>query len=252
MITATTTAIVTREGTTMGTARIAFLFTLFASQAFVFGNQKDVVHHPAPRQPIFLSISWYETLKKEVPPPPAIGSEAQALDETELLEMMRTRTKADCKQARAEMAVSLDTFFGPRAGLLTASQVKAQSAFFEQVRNDSDYFIQRLKKDFPRKRPFLYVNGVKPCVKKEVTMAYPSGHAVLSRLFALILSDQDPARATAYQTRADEIARHRVIAGMHHPSDIALGKKLADKIHAQLKRSPQFLEAQKASRVTTD
>lgn len=40
--------------------------------------------------------------------------------------------------------------------------------------------------------------------------------------------------------RADEAALLRVIGGVHHPSDIAAGKLLADSLYREFLSSPDF------------
>ena len=76
---------------------------------------------------------------------------------------------------------------------------------------------------------------------KEVTGAYPSGHAVLSKLYALILTDLQPQLKEELEARAQQIADHRVLSGMHHRSDINAGRKVAELTYAKLKKSKKFL-----------
>jgi len=49
-----------------------------------------------------------------------------------------------------------------------------------------------------------------------------------------------PDKKEALLARAEEIAQHRVVVGMHFPHDVAGGKKLAELIVAELKKSPDF------------
>lgn len=169
-----------------------------------------------------------------------MGSEAQQRDERELLVRQAKRSESDCVRARSEVYVTLPVFFGGNIGLLSDAETNILSPFFAKVRNDADYYIQMLKKEFQRKRPHLYVGGISPCVPKEVTAAYPSGHATLSKLFALILSDFFPDRKAALLARADQISLDRVISGMHHPSDIEAGKRLAGLVYSVLKHSSEY------------
>lgn len=195
------------------------------------------VHHPEPKDPIYLSKASYDTIKQALPPPPMPQSSEQAEDERELFSLQRSRSAQDCNAAMSEVFVSLGSFYGKPYGPLDERSIEKLTAFFEQVRNDADYYIQRLKRDFPRKRPFLYLSGLNRCVPREVTGAYPSGHAVLSKLFALILSDIDPQSRNAFEARGAEIGKHRVVSGMHHPTDVAAGRALASLIYSQLKVS---------------
>lgn len=200
----------------------------------------EVVHHPAPKDPTFISAALYPTFKKALPLPPAPQDARQKKDEAELFDWQSKRQEKDCAEAKSEVMVSLESFYGPKSTLLTQTEVKKWTVFFEHVRNDADFFIQKLKKDFPRQRPFLYLTDLHPCVPREVTGAYPSGHAVLSKLFALILSDLYPERQTKLELRGQEIGQHRVLSGMHHPSDIEAGRELASLIYQELKKSPSF------------
>lgn len=217
---------------------ILFLVALAATQVGI--ASKDVVVHPAPKEPRFLSAGWYPTLKAQVGAPPKANSPEQKKDEEALRNYQATRSTEDCQRAQSEVFVSLENFFGKPRGPLESATVKPLSDFFEQIRNDGDYFVQKLKKEFPRKRPFLYVKGIEPCVPKEVTDAYPSGHAVLSRLYALVLTDFFPEQKAAIEKRADQIAEDRILAGMHHPSDIATGRLIGEKIYAELQKSEKY------------
>ncbi len=213
-----------------------------------FGS--DTVIHPTPKTPIFLSESIYTKLKSEVAEPPQPGSEAQLRDEAELFKAQLARTEEQCRQAEFVVLVSLKSFYGQPMGPLTDKEVIKLTSLFEQIRNDGDFFIQKMKVDFPRQRPFLYISGLEPCVRKEVTGAYPSGHAALSTLYALILSDLFPEHAAQFKQRADEIAQSRILSGMHHPSDIESGKELGAVLYKELKQSLKFKKALKEAKGT--
>jgi acid phosphatase (class A) len=200
----------------------------------------DVVRHPVPKDPVYIDASWYDTLQAQFPPPPSKGDERQRRDEDELIRSQGERTASDCAEAKSEVSVSLAAFFGPPHGPLDATAVARLKPFIERIGNDGDFFIQKLKTKYPRQRPFAYVENVRPCVPKEVTDAYPSGHATLSRLFALILGDLYPEHREALDLRARQIGAHRVLSGMHHPSDIVAGRDIGDLLYKRLRLSPQF------------
>jgi acid phosphatase (class A) len=215
----------------------------------LFANDNDVVVHPAPKNPIYLDASLYESFKNKIPAPPTPQSLAQQNDESELFKLQASRSASDCAQAKEEVFVSLQSFFGAPRGFLNETDITLLSPFFEQVRNDGDYFIQKMKVDFPRQRPFAYINGLSPCIPKEVTGAYPSGHATLSKLYALILKEFFSGNGEQLETRAAEIGRHRVLSGMHHPTDIESGRKLAELIYVELRKSKKYRnEVRKLSR----
>lgn len=223
--------------------KITLLLFIIAFPVLSFAENKDVVHHPAPKDPIYIDGKLYNSVKANVPKPPEMQSSSQKNDEAELLKLQKSRTTADCAQAKEEVFVSLKSFYGKPSGTLNPPEVEKLSAFFEQIRNDADFFIQQMKKDFPRQRPFLYMKDINPCVPKEVTGAYPSGHATLSRLYALILSDLFPDRKATFESRSLEIGKHRVLVGMHHPTDIESGRKLAELLYGEFKLSKKYQEA---------
>lgn len=201
---------------------------------------QDVVHHPAPKEPVFIASVLYPELKKALIPPPGKDTPQQKKDEELLLEAQTSRTEIDCNRAKSEVFVSLETFFGPTYGLFDVTTIEKLAPFFEQLRNDGDYFIQKLKVDFPRQRPFLYMEKIQPCVPKEVTGAYPSGHATLARLYSLVLANLYPKLKSKLEKRGNEIAQDRVLSGMHHPSDIENGKLVGTWLFEQFMKSTKF------------
>ena len=49
-----------------------------------------------------------------------------------------------------------------------------------------------------------------------------------------------PARRAEFLARADEAARNRALAGVHHPTDVEAGKLLAGTLYKQLLKQPAF------------
>jgi acid phosphatase (class A) len=119
----------------------------------------------------------------------------------------------------------------------------AQAAeFFQHVRADTFHIADRLKRQYDRTRPYARDATVHPCISmpKGGRYSYPSGHSTLGWEFGLVLSDLVPARRAAFLSHAEQIAQDRVIGGVHHPSDVAAGRVLAEEIHAVLLKSPAF------------
>ena len=55
-----------------------------------------------------------------------------------------------------------------------------------------------------------------------------------------MLSDLVPPGKKEFFARADAAALDRVIGGVHPPSDLEAGKRLADKLYRKYKKSPVF------------
>lgn len=214
------------------------LITLFTATAAL--AKPEVVHRQKPTPPVYLSEEFYPALKKTIPLPPSKGSPIQTEDERVLLEYQHNRTAKDCAAAKEEIFFNIEKFYSKPIGSLDKPTVQKLTPFFKQVVNDADVFTQKLKKEFPRKRPFVYIKEIHPCVARETTMSYPSGHAIAAKLMALILSDLYPKEREAIEARAVEVGKHRVQAGMHHPSDIEVGRQVAITLYEEMKNSPKF------------
>lgn len=223
----------------------SLFFTTIAARA------SEYAQHPQPHDPVFLDKSFYTELSKALPPPPQSGSTQQKSDEQTLLMLQSKRTKTDCERANSEALVDFDAFFRKPSGPLTKDELDQIRSLITEVDQDAYYFINKLKKEYPRERPFLYVAKLQPCVPKEKTLAYPSGHAAVSALIAMVAGDIFPAKAESLKHRAELIANDRVLGGVHHPSDIASGKIIASAIYEKLQKTKLFREAiQKTKRET--
>ena len=176
---------------------------------------------------------------RAVPAAPADGSYEDREDFRALLDWQAKRTPAQCNAAKAEMSHDYETFFGKMQlfGGATPPQVKD---FFKNVAEDSVAAHKYLKDVYKRERPFVRDARIKPCLPRVQGLSYPSGHSAMSRLFALILSDLLPQRRAELMAKADESALFRVIGGVHHPTDTAAGKALADALYKELRKRPDF------------
>lgn len=168
------------------------------------------------------------TIRKMLGPYPPLGSAESLKDFDVLLEYQRTRTEAECEEASLEESANLISLFGGPKGPLTKKEAKRLQLRFLTVYAEGGANIYLAKKIFKRPRPYLANTELKPCIDREGSYAYPSGHTALARLFARLLSRIYPERAGAFMERADEVATNRILGGVHHPTDIVSGKKLGD------------------------
>jgi len=175
----------------------------------------------------------------EIAAPPAPGSPEDKKDFETLLDWQARRTEADCGKANAQASADYDKFFGDISPFPAPLPPEASTILFH-VYFDAGKTVSAAKKRFARERPFRRNKELTPCLGRIAGLSYPSGHATVSRLFALLLSDLDPARRAAFMARADQAALNRVIGGVHHPSDIEAGKLLGNAIYADLQQTPSF------------
>lgn len=176
---------------------------------------------------------------RAVPAAPADGSAADKADFRTLLDWQARRTSAQCAAARLEMEHNYDVFFG-KISPFGSPAPEPVKVFFNNVAKDSVMAHKYLKDVYKRERPFVRDARVTPCLPRVQGLSYPSGHSAMSRLFALILSDLVPSRRAEFLARADEAALNRVIGGVHHPTDTAAGKALADALYKELLKRPGF------------
>ncbi len=175
------------------------------------------------------------------PAPPSEGSKEDLADIASIREWETKRTAGQCAEANAEAHADFDEFFGPISPLPRPLPRKAAKVM-KRIKTGTDYVIWELKDRFKRPRPFHRDANLNPCLGRIGGLSYPSGHATLSRMYALVLSDLAPERRQEFMTRGDEAALFRVIGGVHHPSDIEAGKQLAETLYAMYVKSPAFLK----------
>jgi len=173
------------------------------------------------------------------PAPPEAGSKKDKADLAAVLLWQGRRTPADCARANAGAHAAYEEFFGDISPF-PEPLPEAAAAIFRRVKTETDGAAADVKELFKRPRPFLRDAALEPCLGRVGGLAYPSGHATISRLFALMLADLVPARKKEFFARADAVSLDRVIGGAHHPSDIEAGKKLADKLYRAYKKSAAF------------
>lgn len=175
----------------------------------------------------------------DFPSPPEAGSKKDKADLAVVLSWQSKRGPQDCARANAGAHAGYEEFFGDISPF-TKPLPEEAAVIFRRVKTETDGAAADIKEIFKRPRPFLRDPALQPCLGRIGGLSYPSGHATISRLFALMLADLVPSGKSSFLARADEAALDRVIGGVHHPSDIEAGKKLADKLYRAYKKSPVF------------
>jgi acid phosphatase (class A) len=161
---------------------------------------------------------------------PALGTLAGQSDLDTLLEYQETRTKEMCDYAASQDSVSLKSLFVNNNGPLSKKEARWLKIRLAPLYAEAGYNILKAKKLYNRPRPYDSHPELKPCIPKETSMAYPSGHTTLGRALGRVLSEIYPERAALFMKRADEISENRMIGGVHYPTDVVAGKILGDEI----------------------
>lgn len=173
-----------------------------------------------------------------IPPPPANGSPEDRADLQAVKDWTRTRTKEMCDRFAVQKNAQIRTFFS-QAPNYTPEQEK----IFCRVISDVTKAVGILKDSWGRPRPPARDSSIRTCPGGSSSgQAYPSGHAAISRAYALLLAQMDPANANRYFEEAKQAGLYRVIGSVHHPLDIIAGAELSDVMFAKMLENPAFQE----------
>lgn len=221
-----------------------FIVLLLSLSFFACQSTPPAINAPAAvaasRGPVYLGPELIDVIKAQIPDYPKKGSAAQSIDEFALRKFQKSRTEKECERAHSEVIITLQSFYGKPYGQLDEKQVEVLIPLFDQIRVDAGFYIGQIKRSYNRSRPYDYMKDLTPCVPLEKSLSYPSGHSTLAVLYALILADVFPDKAGLLKARADIIAQDRVLAGVHHPSDISGGKKLGQVLYSEIVKSPRY------------
>ena len=113
------------------------------------------------------------------------------------------------------------------------------------ARAGADLFpiIGASKDHYQRPRPFVVEQGpvcVTTSPQFAASGAYPSGHAAMGWLYALLLAEADPAKAAAIGARGRAYGERRVVCGVHYVSDVEAGRTVSTAVVAALHGAADF------------
>jgi acid phosphatase (class A) len=119
----------------------------------------------------------------------------------------------------------------------------AAFALFDAVRVDMTRAVDMIKaQGAQRVRPHQRDPRVKPSLSIEGhgSNSWPSGRAAATRVWAGVLTDLFPERAPQLEAAADRSATLRLIGGVHYPTDLVEGKRLADMFLERLRANSTY------------
>lgn len=104
--------------------------------------------------------------------------------------------------------------------------------------------VAKLQHGGSRARPYIEDPAIIPCetdyLRATDMQSYPSGHAANGYAAALVLSAIMPERRTALVARGIRYGDNRVVCGVHHPGDVAEGRRIAAAYVAALGHDEAF------------
>jgi acid phosphatase (class A) len=178
-------------------------------------------------------------LRQAMGPPPAAGSEAASNDLAILLWLQNARTP----EMEANTWLTLDRnpmLFSRAMGVdlqqATPTLTAGLRAFLAPINAE----MGRFKRDFARPRPFVQYPQIQPCLPREDSASYPSGHSTWYRATAELLADLIPERRERLLSVGYHGGASRATCGAHFPSDVEAGQRLGAVAARQVIATPQW------------
>ena len=167
-----------------------------------------------------------------IPPPPAPGSAAYALDVEVAQNTFALRNTSRFALAASDFDLKLSHFVDDFSCALNVQITNENAPYLYNLlsRSFSDIAMSTYaaKNHYGRKRPFQ-VNGEPIAVPEaksflEKDPSYPSGHTALGWGFALILSEINPDHADRILDRGRAFGESRMVCNHHWYSDVVWGR----------------------------
>jgi acid phosphatase (class A) len=195
-----------------------------------------------------------------IPPPPATGSTALALD----LEISK-KSAALLNTPRWTLAISdADLAFPHAAGTfsctlnvpITEKDTPHLYMLLRRTLTDLGLATYSTKIYYNRTRPFV-LNKEPMCSPEDKAFlekdgSYPSGHTAIGWGWALILTEISPGQTDAILARGHAYGESRNVCNVHWHSDVAQGRLVAAGTVARLHADPGFLADLAAARAELD
>lgn len=110
---------------------------------------------------------------------------------------------------------------------------------------DTNAYTALAKIGHERARPYIEDSRIVPCqtnyLRVNDRQSYPSGHAANGYVAALVISATIPDRSEVLLARGIRYGDNRVVCGVHHPSDVEQGQRIAIAVFEKLRLQKQFL-----------
>jgi acid phosphatase (class A) len=189
-------------------------------------------------------------LSNLLPPPPAAGSIAAQHDLQAVLAAQQARTPTDMAAAKADSERSVFRFADVLGPGLQPNALPKTAAFFQRTADLDKREVKDAKNYWRHPRPSVVSNQVHPLsVEKPNDWSYPSGHATFGYTTAVLLANMLPEKRAAIFARAEVYAEHRIVMGVHFPSDIEAGDVAGTVIAAEIMQDPQWRQGYEAARL---
>ena len=191
-----------------------------------------------------------------IPPPPAEGSAALALDEEVSRKNLALRDtprwKVAIEDANLMFPEAAGTFSCALGLPITEQETPHLYMLLRRTLADAGLSTYTAKNNYQRKRPFMKNNEPTCTPDEEAHLrkdgSYPSGHTAIGWAWALILSEIAPDRADAVLARGRAFGESRNVCNVHWHSDVVEGRFMGAAAVARLHADPAFLAELEAAK----
>ena len=183
-----------------------------------------------------------------IPPPPAEGSAALALDEavSQNSRTLRGTARWDLatEDANLKFPQAAATFSCALNASITEQDTPRLITLLRRSEEDAHHSTYAAKNHYKRTRPFV-VNKEPTCTPNDEkhlrnSGSYPSGHTAIGWAWALILSEVAPEKTDAILSRGQAFGQSRVLCNVHWQSDVIEGRLMGAATVARLHSDPEF------------
>ena len=211
--------------------------------AFCLPSAAQTINDCSAAEIYFTGTHWFApiVIAPSLAPPSAAVTKA---DLAELHKIQDARTPAT---VAAAMADSNELSMAIYASFLPIDKEKLPSTWklSQHLCQEAAQIAGNIKHVYNRPRPYEEDTTLTPVCFSDVKIigsSYPSGHTITGYLEGLALIDLLGSRRVEILKRAAEFARNREVCGVHHPTDVAAGKLVAERLYLKLKTNPVFQE----------
>lgn len=183
-----------------------------------------------------------------LPAPPRDGSPEAEADLTAVRQAQAWRTEEQVAWAKLVERDQVFNYANVIGAWFTKERLPRLAELFARVGTDMRAINRAAKLPFQRPRPTEVDASVVPCVTVPTSTSYPSGSAMQAWVWGELLAEIFPYRREEILERAERAAWGRVIGGVHFPSDLVGGKRLAAVYLGEAWKNPEFQDAVEAAR----
>ncbi len=216
-------------------------------------------------------------LTRLLAPPPG-DDDTRTRDLAAVHAAQQARTASQVVQVEAANAVDVFHFAGVLGPRFASDRVPLTARFFSRVYRSTLPYLSATKACWNRPRPFVVDPTLAPLERSlastklrpaqphdpvqfppdslckaptgasPYSYSYPSGHAMVGTVMAILLAEMVPERNEALFAAGWEYGEARVISGVHFPSDVEAGRILGTTLIGMMQLDARFRADLRAAR----